>query len=226
MAQALAEAILEIEQNEQIRAVLLTGDGERFCAGGDASAMASSPSPASYVRELAGTLDSALQRLAATRKPVICAVQGAVAGAGIAVMLSCDLIVAAPQTKFVMAYSAIGLTPECGASWLLPRAVGQQRALELSLGGRSLSAQEALDWGLISRIAEDSLAHAREAAVTIATGPHAALGETRRLLRSAWSSTRAEAGAEETRTIAAAVGQDYARTALRRFHPDNRKVPS
>src|SRR3954452_13593856 len=101
--------------------------------------VASDDQPA-YILELAGALDAATQRLAAVEKPVVGAVQGAVAGAGLAVMLSCDLVVAAPATKFVIAYPGVGLTPDCGVSWLLPRAIGQQRALHMALTNTPVTA--------------------------------------------------------------------------------------
>ena len=80
--------------------------------------------------------------------PVVAAVQGAVAGAGLALMLSCDLIVADPSTKFVFAYPAIGFTPDCGLSYLLPRSIGQHRALRFALTGEPASAENAYDWGM------------------------------------------------------------------------------
>lgn len=220
-ARALAKAVRSLEHDTNVRVVVVAGVGTRFCAGGDAVAMATSPDPAAYVGTLAGELDAVLQRLARLPKPVVCAVHGAVAGAGIALMLSCDVIVAAPGTKFVMAYSGIGLTPDCGVSWLLPRAVGQQRALEFALTGRVLTADEARDWGLIGDIADEPRRRARELAEAMAAGPATALGQTRRLLRGAWSATRASSGADETRTIATSVTTADAQSALSRFRPGN-----
>jgi 2-(1,2-epoxy-1,2-dihydrophenyl)acetyl-CoA isomerase len=217
-AQALGEAVRMAGADSGVGAVLLTGAGKRFCAGGDVGSMVVAEDRAAHLLELAESLDGALQALAALPKPVVGAVQGAVAGAGIGVMLSCDVVVAEMSTKLVFAYPGIGLTPDCGVSWLLPRAVGQQRALELALTGRVLSGQELRDWGLVTEIVEtDARQHAREVAAAMAAGPAHALGEARRLIRGSWERTRAEAGAEESRTIAAAVDTPYAERALEAY---------
>src|SRR5690606_8096568 len=126
-------------------------------------------------------------------KPVVVAVQGAVAGAGLSVMLSGDIIVAAPRTKFVIAYPGVGLVPDVGASWLLPRAIGQQRALHMALTNTPIDADKALDWGLVTEIGEAS--RAEELATTLAAGPVFALGQARRLIRHSFETDRAGAGA-------------------------------
>ncbi len=214
-------AVTAAETDDAVRVVLVTGAGKRFCAGGDvASMVAAGTDPASqtaYLQELADDLDGHFQRLAALAKPVVGAVQGAVAGAGVGLALSCDLVVAQAGTKFVFAYPGVGLTPDCGVSWLLPRAVGQHRALQFALLGRPLVAEEAREWGLATEVVEDAGTRAREIAVTLAAGPAQALGQARRLLRASATSTRAEAGAEEARTIAAAVTGDEAQALLEAF---------
>lgn len=204
---------------DEVRAVLVTGAGKRFCAGGDVRSFLASDDPAGYVERLASTADQVLRRLAGLDKPVVAAVHGAVAGAGLAVMLSCDLVVAAAGTKFVTAYAGIGLTPDCGLSWLLPRAVGQQRALELLLTPRTLTAAEAHDWGLVTEVVDDAqvLARGRELAAGLAAGAAGALGQARRLVRSSYAAGRAETGADEARTIAAAVRTDDAQRLITAF---------
>lgn len=97
------------------------------------------------MHELALLLDGVLRSLSSMTKPVVCAVHGAVAGAGLGVMLSCDLVVTDPGTKFVFAYPAIGLTPDCGVSYLLPRAIGSHRALGFALSGRPITSETALE---------------------------------------------------------------------------------
>ena len=207
------EAAIDLAaSDDSVRAVLVTGAGKRFCAGGDVAAMVTAPDRAAYVLALARALDSALQKLSALEKPTVAAVQGAVAGAGLAVMLSCDVIVAAESTKFVTAYSGVGLTPDCGVSYLLPRAIGQQRALALALTNRALSAREALEWGLVTEVVEDAGVAERAAAVAaeLAAGPSFALGQAKRLIRSSWEMSRAEVGADEARTISDAVSTEDA----------------
>lgn len=204
---------------DEVRAVLVTGAGKRFCAGGDVRSFLASDDPAAYVERLASTADRVLQRLAGLDKPVVAAVHGAVAGAGLAVMLSCDLVVAAAGTRFVTAYAGIGLTPDCGLSWLLPRAIGQQRALELLLTPRTLTAAEAHDWGLVTEVVDDAhvLARGQELAAGLAAGPAGAFGQARRLVRSSYAAGRAETGADEARTIAAAVQTDEAQRLIAAF---------
>jgi 2-(1,2-epoxy-1,2-dihydrophenyl)acetyl-CoA isomerase len=217
-AHELVSAVTVAGDDDGVRAVLVTGAGKRFCAGGDVASMLASDDQPAYLLDLAGVLDGALQSLAALEKPVVAAVQGAVAGAGLAVMLSCDLVVAEAGTKFVFAYPGVGLTPDCGVSWLLPRAVGQQRALELALTGRVLEAPTAQEWGLVTEVVvSDATSRAQELAGALAAGPSYAFGQARRLLRSSWESTRAGVGSEEARTIAVAVQTPDAERALTAF---------
>jgi 2-(1,2-epoxy-1,2-dihydrophenyl)acetyl-CoA isomerase len=201
------------------RAVLIDGRGKRFCAGGDVSSIVYVLDHATYVQELAGTFEAGLRRLSELPVPVVAAVHGAVAGAGLAVVLNCDVVIAARSTKFLMAYSAVGLTPDCGVSYLLPRAVGQQRALELALTGRTLSADEALAWGLVAQVVEDEdvLRRAAEVATQAAHAATSALGQAKRLIRSSWESTRSDSALDESVTVARAVGTDEATSLLARF---------
>lgn len=205
-AQDMAAAV-ESAAGEDVRAITLTAQGKRFCAGGDVRSFVAAGDPSAYLLELATVLEGALRALADTPKPVVAGVRGAVAGAGLGVMLSADVIVAAESTKFVMAYPGIGLTPDCGVSYLLPRAVGQQRALELALTGRVLTAPEARDWGLVTMVvADDEVDSAVEdLARTWADSAPAALGQAKRLIRGAWDVTGPQTGVDESATIAAAV---------------------
>ncbi|MBO4254088.1 enoyl-CoA hydratase/isomerase family protein [Streptomyces griseorubiginosus] len=216
-AHALGAAVDRANASD-VRAVVMLGEGRRFCAGGDVAAMASVPDRAAYVHELATTLDDVFQRLAGLSKPVVAAVRGAVAGAGLALMLSCDVVVSARSTRFLMAYADVGLTPDCGVSYLLPRAIGQQRALELALTGRVLSAAEAREWGLITETADEAMVDARavQLAERFAAGPAHALGQTKRLLRS-WQLTREQTGREEARVIAEAMRGAEAEVHVRSF---------
>lgn len=213
-ALAIKHAVGEVEFDPAVSVVLLTGAGKRFCAGGDVASMVAAEDSGTYLKELADVLDGALQRLNNLNKPVVAAVQGAVAGAGIGVMLTADLIVAERGTKFLTAYAGIGLTPDCGVSWLLPRAVGQPRALELALSGRVLEADEALLWGLVTEVIDGSATdRARSISAGLAAGPASAYGQARRLVRASWSRDRAASGVDESATISQAV-QDLAAIAL------------
>jgi 2-(1,2-epoxy-1,2-dihydrophenyl)acetyl-CoA isomerase len=217
-AQDLTVAVDAVSADE-VLAITLTAEGKRFCAGGDVTSFLGSDDPGAYLLELANVLEGALRDLADLPKPVVAGVRGAVAGAGLAVMLSADVIVASRATKFVMAYPGIGLTPDCGVSYLVPRAIGQQRALDFALTGRVLSADEALDWGLVTSVVDDEDVEAKvdEIARTWATTAPVALGHARRLLRSSWDSTGPEQGADESATIASLVMGDEAQRLVKAF---------
>jgi 2-(1,2-epoxy-1,2-dihydrophenyl)acetyl-CoA isomerase len=217
-ANDMALAVAAVSADE-VRAISVTARGKRFSAGGDVTSFLASDDPAAYLLELANVLEGALRDLAGLATPVVAGVRGAVAGAGLAVMLSADVIVASRSTRFVMAYPGIGLTPDCGVSYLLPRAVGQQRALDLALTGRVLSADEALDWGLVTSVVDDDAVE--DTVETIARGwatsaPNA-LGQARRLIRASWDTPAAQQGAEESATIAAAVTGDEAQRLVTAF---------
>lgn len=200
-AREFAAVVTRASSDPDARSVLLTGAGPRFCAGGDVAAFAAAQDQPAYIHQLATELDAAFRAVDASEKPFVAAVQGAVAGAGLALMLSCDVVVSATSTRFVFAYPAIGFTPDCGLSYLLPRAIGQQRALAFALLGKAATAAQALEWGLVAEVADDAHARAQEHALALAHGPAVALGQVRRLLRQGWELDRAETGAEEARTI-------------------------
>lgn len=215
----LLEAALRAGVDDSVRVVVVDGAGPRFCGGGDLAAMEAAEDRARYVEESALVLDEAIQTVALLEKPVVAAVHGAVAGASLALMLSCDYIIAEESTRFVGAYSSVGFVPDCGLSWLLPRAVGTQRALDMLLTSRPLHSAEALSWGLVSQVVPDGEARARgtELARGFADGPAWALGQIRTLIRSAWSSDRGEAGRREAKTIAEACVTPESDARLKRF---------
>lgn len=218
-ARALRAAVERAAADPEVRVVLLAGDGARFCAGGDVASMTSAVVASEYIFELAGEVDAALVALDALDKPVVAQVQGVAAGAGMAIMLSADLVISSRSTRYLTAYAGVGLSPDCGLSWLLPRAIGQQRALDLLLTGRILDAETACDWGLVTTVVDDDLLGSTVAELTarLAAGPAFALGQARRLVRSSWTATRAEGGADESRTIAVAVDQPETRQLIDRF---------
>lgn len=206
LAQALGEAVARAAEDEGVRAVILSGAGKRFCGGGDIGSFAESPDPGADLRELASTADDAVLAFEALDKPVVTAVQGAVAGGGLGVMLAGDVVVAAEGTKFVVAYPAIGLTPDCGASTALPLAMGRQRALAFALSDRPLSAEEAREQGLVAEVVADPLARAQELASAWAKGASGAYGQARRLIRAGSDRPRTESSRDEADTIGARAG--------------------
>lgn len=216
-ARELAAAVAQAGADDAVRVVLVTGAGKRFCAGGDVASFVDAPEPADHLLVLATELDAAYRALADLAKPVVAAVQGAVAGAGLGLLLSADVAVASPETKFVFAYPGIGATPDCGVSYLLPRAVGQQRALQFALLGRPLGAEQALEWGMVAEVDEAAGERARAIAAQFAAGPALALGQARRLIRGSADRTRAEVGAAEARTIAASVATEESQALIKAF---------
>jgi 2-(1,2-epoxy-1,2-dihydrophenyl)acetyl-CoA isomerase len=169
------------------------GEGPNFCTGGDVKAFATAASRPSgtagdvdtTVRALAGVLHDMVRALAEAPVPVVAAVHGWAAGAGMSVALAADVAVAGASTRLRPAYSAIGLTPDGGLTWTLPRAVGAARARHILLTDRVLSADEAVSLGLVAVVVPDDAvaAEAQRLAERLADGPVAALGRAKRLLR-------------------------------------------
>ncbi|MGN7247333.1 enoyl-CoA hydratase/isomerase family protein [Janibacter anophelis] len=216
LATGLREAVEAARDDDAVRVVLLTGAGKRFCGGGDIAGFVDEEDP-SYLQRLAEEAGAAVIALEDLAKPVVVAVQGAVAGGGLGLMLGGDLVVAQEGTKFVFAYPAIGLTPDCGVSYLLPRAIGQQRALAFALSGRPLSAQDAQAQGLVAEVVEDAGARAREIATALAKGAAGAFGDSRRLLRASWTRDRATSAADESQTLSSRGQGEEARALFAQF---------
>ncbi|HEX3793836.1 MAG TPA: enoyl-CoA hydratase-related protein [Acidimicrobiales bacterium] len=192
LARELMEASLEVAGNQDIRAVLLTGEGRVFCGGGDLKSFRAHDGPLDrHLLEVTTYLHAALSRMSRLAVPVVAAVQGSAAGAGVGLACSADIVIAAESTRFVMAYKQVGLSPDGSATWLLPRIVGLRRALELMLTNRVLGAAEAMSMGLITEVVPEAELNERAALVakTLAEGPTIALGNTRRLLRQSLDET-------------------------------------
>lgn len=210
MVERLASHVESFDRDEEVAAVLLTGAGDRFCVGGDVHAIAAASDRAAYIKELVQVANRLARGLFGLGKPVVAAVHGAAAGGGLSLALLADILVAEESTIFRTAYTAIGITPDLGQSWLLPRIVGWGRALDLTLNGSSWSADQAHQWGMVSRIAVDARATARENALRFATGPAKAYGGSRRLLRQSFEAGFSEHLEREAESIVAHVGGDEA----------------
>lgn len=212
MAGELLQASLECRHDSGVRAVVLTGNGRMFCAGGDLNSfVANAARLQSHLKELTLLLHGAISNFARMRAPLIVAVNGAAAGAGFSLALCGDLVLAARSSKFTLAYTAIGVVPDGGASYFLPRVVGLRRAQELILSNRRLGAEEALEWGIATRIVDDAelSAAALTLAREIAAGPTHAYGTVKRLLLSTWGNTlEGQMDLEGTEIAAAAVTAD------------------
>ncbi|TNF33557.1 MAG: enoyl-CoA hydratase [Gammaproteobacteria bacterium] len=185
MGRELMMAAIECDESPAVRAVLLTANGKFFSAGGDLKSFAAMGDQiGAGIKELTTYLHAAISRFARMDAPVVVAVNGVAAGAGMSLALCGDQVIAARSAKFSMAYTAAALSPDGGATWLLPRLVGLQRARELMLLNRRLSAEEALGWGMLTRVVDDEqlAADALALASQLAQGPTGAYGEVKRLL--------------------------------------------
>lgn len=132
----LYEAIVRCKEDHQVRAVLLSGKGKRFCAGAEISRLAQDDA-AVYLESQLGLFHKTIQQMLYLEKPIVAAVHGAAAGAGFSLMAASDIVIAAESTRFVAAYTWLGVTPDGGLSYLLPRLIGTRRTLELILTNRS-----------------------------------------------------------------------------------------
>lgn len=200
LATGLREAVAAVASDDAVRAVLLSGAGKRFCTGGDIRSFFEADD-STYLRRLADEAGAAVMALEDLDKPVVTAVRGAVAGGGLGIMLGGDVIIAEEGTKFVFAYPAIGLSPDCGVSYLLPRAMGQQRALAFAFSDGPLAAEEAQTQGLVAEVVPDALTRARELATRLAKGAPGAFGDARRLLRASWIRDRDASADDEAATL-------------------------
>ena len=193
----------EVTADDTVGAVLLDAVGPAFCAGGDVIEMATSGAKGADVTDMAHVIHEGIRTFAASDKPIVAAVLGAVAGGGLGLMLTADYVVASPRAKFVSRYANIGLTPDLSVSTLLPAAIGQTRALRLLLQDETIDAQTALDWGLVTELAADPGARAAEVAAFWLANATAAFGQAKRLVRAGADRTFADNLDDEARTIGA-----------------------
>lgn len=220
MVRELYDAIRRCDDDLAVRAVLLTGAGKAFCAGGDLRSFAAEDEEiGAHLKDVTTALHDAISRMARMDAPVIAAVNGVAAGGGMALACACDLIVASESARFTMAYTRAGLTPDGSSTFFLPRLVGLGRALDLALTNRMLSAAEAEAWGIVSRVVPDAdlLPAAERLAAELATGATAALGGAKRLLIAGWNETLETQMAHESRRIARAAEGAEAREGIAAF---------
>ncbi len=173
MVEGLIAALEHIEATEAFRAVILTGEGRGFCSGANLSEIPKSEGPRDAGAALETGYHPLLRRLRNLRMPVVTAVNGAAAGVGMSLALMGDLILAARSAYFLQAFARIGLVPDGGSTWLLPRFIGLARARELSLLAEKLPAETAFEWGLINRVCDDAalMDEAMKLATRLAEGP-------------------------------------------------------
>jgi 2-(1,2-epoxy-1,2-dihydrophenyl)acetyl-CoA isomerase len=195
MAAELQGALKSAERDSNVRALLLTGAGKGFCAGQDLNAVRERPKGHSFRDHLLKTYNPIIAKLASIEKPVIAAINGAAVGAGFGIALACDIRYASEAAKFRTAFIGIGLAPDSGTSYFLPRFLGMGQALELAYTTELVDAATALSLGLVNKVfpAADLLPQAKALASQLAAGPTRGYGLTKRAMRHAASSTLEEA---------------------------------
>lgn len=210
-ARAFLAAAERIAADRSVRAVVLSGEGKGFLAGGDLAEMGGNPG--AIASDIIDPLHAGLRLLAAIDAPVIAGVHGVVAGAGVSLMLAADLALAAEGTRFNLAYVNIGASCDGGASFALPRVVGLRRAMEIALLSEPFDAALALQWGLVNRVVplpalrDETLALAQR----LADGPTRAFGHVRRLLRGSFDADfAAQLDAEKRGFADCAASRDFA----------------
>ncbi len=185
LTRELSEIAMECDTNDDIRAVIVTGAGKAFSAGGDlASFKDAGPRVPYLLKEMTTHLHAAISRFSRMSAPLIASVNGMAAGAGMSLACAADITLAARSAKFTMAYTAVGLAPDGSSTFYLPRIIGMKRTKELMLTNRTLTAEEAADWGLVNSVVDDDalMAETMALASKLAAGPTAAYGAIKRML--------------------------------------------
>ncbi len=216
----------ELTADDSVGAIILDAAGPAFCAGGDVLEMAASGASGADVTAAAHTIHDGIRAFVESDKPIVAAVQGAVAGGGLGLMLTADYIVASEQARFVSKYANIGLTPDLGVSTLLPAAVGQRRALQLLLQDTTIAAATALDWGLVTEVvpAGDVAARAEAVARFWLDNATVAFGQAKRLVRTGAGRSFAENLGDEAASIGARFDTEEAKARVAAFAQRSRRV--
>lgn len=189
MHAAMADALGQAESDQGCRAVLLTGAGRGFCAGQDLDAR--NPDKMDGPPDLGDTLERLynpmIRRIRGLGKPVVCAVNGVAAGAGANLALACDIVLAARSAKFIQSFARVGLVPDAGGTWMLPRLIGEARAKAIAMTAEPVTAERAEHWGMIWRSVDDAdlMDEARSLAKRLAAGPTSGLGQMKDLMQQA-----------------------------------------
>jgi 2-(1,2-epoxy-1,2-dihydrophenyl)acetyl-CoA isomerase len=221
----LMHAAIECDETASIRAVVVTGAGSFFSAGGDLAAFADAgDGTGALLKEMTTYFHAAVSRFSRMDAPVIAAVNGTAAGAGFSFASACDLAIASDTAMFTSAYTAASLTPDGSSTYFVPRLVGMRRAMELMLTNRRLSAQEALEWGLINQVVapEELMPTATALAHKLAGGGTLAFGGVKRMLHESLSGTLETQMEMEARSIAQMSHTDDGREGIAAFFEKRR----
>ncbi|TNE39051.1 MAG: enoyl-CoA hydratase [Alphaproteobacteria bacterium] len=220
MGRELLELAIECDENPDIRAVVLTGAGRFFCAGGDIAAFAKEgDNLGRFVKELTTYVHSALSRFARMDAPLITAINGTAAGGGISMAACGDIAIAAEEAKFTMAYTRAALVPDASSTYFITRHIGLRRMQELAITNRLLTAAEALDWGLVTRVVPGDrlMEEAMKLAAELANGPTKSFGYVKSLLLETFSNGLETQLEREARAISAAGSSEDGREGIAAF---------
>ncbi|UPJ46566.1 enoyl-CoA hydratase/isomerase family protein [Bradyrhizobium sp. 200] len=221
MAADLVEAATQIAERSDIRAVLIAGSGPNFTVGGDLGLFAGTAREQlpNRLRRMIDSYHLAIERLTSIDAPVVAAVRGGAGGGGLGLLYAADIVVAADDARFALGYGALGLTADGGNTWFLPRMVGMRRAQELFLLNRRLTAQEAFDFGLVSRLVPSDTVESEAATLagTLAAGPTRAFGAVRRMLRQSFETGLSDQLDAEKDSIVVASSTDDAQEGIAAF---------
>ena len=215
MALDLGEAVTELTDDNSVRAVIMQGAGRGFMAGGDVATFHENIDTIDdTIQDLIGIFHKSIEAIAAMPKPVIGAVHGPVAGAGVSMSLNTDYVLAADNAKFTMAYIWLGTNPDGGSTYLLPRIIGRRKALELAMLSETLDADKAMELGLVSRVvaADDREAEAMKLAEKFAAGPTKAFARTKALINQSFEAANfgEQLAAERDAFLSCAGTNDFA----------------
>lgn len=187
------DAIKQAKKSEEVRCLLITGNGRGFCAGQDLSDRNVDPNAEmpNLGESIEKNYNPLIRSLQALEMPVICAVNGVAAGAGANIAFACDIVLAARSASFIQAFCKIGLVPDSGGTWTLPRLVGHARAMALSMLGDKISAEQAMAWGMIWKCIDDEALkdEALAMAKQLASQPTKGLALIKRAIQSSWNNS-------------------------------------
>jgi 2-(1,2-epoxy-1,2-dihydrophenyl)acetyl-CoA isomerase len=226
MCRELSEVVTAVDVDKSVQVLLIDARGKLFCAGGDLAMQPTDPEELERsFRAFSGLLHIAIARLVRLPVPVVIAVQGVAAGAGVSLACAGDLVLVGESARFTLAYTKAGLVPDGGASWLLPRLVGLRRAQEMVFTNRVLTAEESVEWGLATRVVKDAdlVRDAEALARHIAAGPTGAYAAVKRLYSVSTTNSIETQMELESREIAAAAASADGREGMLAFR--EKRVP-
>jgi 2-(1,2-epoxy-1,2-dihydrophenyl)acetyl-CoA isomerase len=189
MIQEATDAFRQSGRDPEVRCVVITGAGKGFSSGQDLKEVQERDEDFSITDHVRTGYNRLVERMTTLEKPVIGAINGVAAGAGCSIALACDIRIASDQASFIQAFSKIGLIPDTGSTWLLPRLVGYARAYEMAITADRVSAEKALAWGLVNQVAPAAqlMEIVRAWALRLAQGPTRAFGLTKRAMQRSWT---------------------------------------